>query len=79
MDKLTGQIIKKKDINGSIIQKKNVSGTIGFSGSARDYNLLVNKPTIEDVPLIGDRSLAEFGEREITNLEIQEIIDSVFN
>lgn len=70
MDKLTGQIIKKKEING----------VLGMpSSGATDYNLLFNKPSIDDVPLIGNKTLTEFGEREITNLEIQDIIDSVFN
>lgn len=70
MDKLTGQVIKKKEINGLVGMP---------SGGVSDYNLLANKPSIDDVPLIGDKTLAEFGERGITNLEIQDIIDSVFN
>ena len=79
MDKLTGQVVRKKELNGSITPKKSVSGALGMPMETVDYNLLINKPSIEDIPLIGNKTLAEFGERDITNLEIQDIINHVFN
>ena len=79
MDKITGQVVSKKEINGQVTTKGNISGTLGMPMGVVDYNLLTNKPSIEEVPLIGDKSLTDFGERGITNLEIQEIINHVFN
>lgn len=80
MDKLYGSVIQKKEINGSVTQKGELNGVLGMpSRGASDYNLLNNKPSIEDVTLIGNKTLADFGDRDISNLEIQSIINSVFN
>lgn len=36
----------------------------------RDYELLDNKPSIESVTLIGNKTLPEFGLNNITNVEL---------
>ena len=43
------------------------------SGSS-DYNNLVNQPKINEVKLIGNRSLEELGLNSITNIELEELI-----
>lgn len=43
-----------------------------------DYSLLTNKPQINDVTLIGNKSFEELGIQTMTNLEIKEIFDRVF-
>nr|DAQ88141.1 MAG TPA: hypothetical protein [Caudoviricetes sp.] len=43
------------------------------SGSS-DYNNLVNQPKINEVKLIGNRSLEELGLNSITNIELEELL-----
>lgn len=43
------------------------------SGSS-DYNSLVNQPNINEVKLIGNRSLEELGLNSITNIELEELL-----
>lgn len=51
-------------------------GNSGGAGSD-DYEKLKNKPSVNGVTLIGDRTLEEIGLEEISNLEIEEIIKSI--
>lgn len=43
------------------------------SGSS-DYNSLVNQPKINEVKLIGNRSLEELGLNSISNIELEELL-----
>lgn len=43
------------------------------SGSS-DYNSLINQPKINEVKLIGNRSLEELGLNSITNIELEELL-----
>lgn len=43
------------------------------SGSS-DYNSLVNQPKINEIKLIGNRSLEELGLHSITNIELEELL-----
>lgn len=43
------------------------------SGSS-DYNSLINQPKINEVKLIGNRSLKELGLNSITNIELEELL-----
>lgn len=44
-------------------------------GEEHDYNILNNKPTINDVVLEGDLTLADIGINSISNEEIDEIVE----
>ena len=46
------------------------------TGGTNDYNDLINKPSIEGVELIGDKSLEELGVEALTPQEIDAIINS---
>ena len=51
---------------------------IGGGGTAeetKDYEQLINKPSINGVTLIGDKSLGDLGASPLTNMEILEIIN----
>lgn len=43
------------------------------SGSS-DYNSLVNQPKINEVKLIGNRTLEELGLNTISNIELEELL-----
>ncbi|MBQ9021724.1 MAG: hypothetical protein IJ113_06890 [Eggerthellaceae bacterium] len=53
-------------------------GTVTIRDGTNDYEKLVHKPSIEGVELVGDRTLEEFGETPMSNLEIKNIFDRVF-
>ena len=46
------------------------------TGGTNDYNDLVNKPSIEGVELVGDKTLEELGVEALTPQEIDAIINS---
>ena len=46
------------------------------TGGTNDYNDLINKPSIEGVELIGDKTLEELGVEALTPQEIDAIINS---
>ena len=46
------------------------------TGGTNDYNDLINKPSIEGVELIGDKTLKELGVEALTPQEIDAIINS---
>lgn len=46
------------------------------TGGTNDYNDLVNKPSIEGIELIGDKTLEELGVEALTPQEIDAIINS---
>ena len=43
----------------------------------RDYNQLKNRPKIEGVTLVGDKTFEELGLLEMSNSEIQDIINAL--
>ena len=57
--KITGVLSSITNIDGNIARLTSVDGNItygGGQGNYRDYNYLINKPQIESVELIGDKS-----------------------
>ena len=46
------------------------------TGGTNDYNDLINKPSIEGVELVGDKTLEELGVEALTPQEIDAIINS---
>lgn len=51
----------------------NTTEQIG-AGGTKDYEKLKNKPSIESVELIGDKSFEDLGLRPLTNLEIDALL-----
>lgn len=43
-----------------------------------DYEKFRNKPKINGVELLGDKSFEELGRKKMTNRAIQDIVDSVY-
>lgn len=43
-----------------------------------DYTTLKNKPSINEVILVGQKTLEDIGVEEITNLEIDQLFSSIF-
>ena len=50
----------------------------GGTSGGNDYDLLLNKPKIESVELVGNRTYSELGIAPMTTLEIFDIFNQVF-
>lgn len=82
-DKIIGKIKTAPSLQGNMQQDERILGYLAYSTYElnKDYNKLANKPSIEGVVLINDRSLDELGIQEkgdyansrITNMELEEI------
>lgn len=53
-----------------VLAEGNITGT-------SNYNRLKNKPQINGVELIGDKTFEELGAEGLTNIEIETIINSI--
>lgn len=61
----------------AILNKKIKEGGGGGSGGATNYNSLTNKPSINEVTLTGNISFQQLGIAEISNSEIEAIIQEI--
>lgn len=76
-ENITGNLSPILDIDGNITRITSVGGSITYSngqGNYRDYNYLINKPQIESVELIGDKSFEQLGLSEIDTSDILNIL-----
>lgn len=61
----------------AILNKRIAEGGGGSGTGGGSYNSLTNKPSINGVTLTGQLSLEQLGIEEISNLQIEEIINSI--
>ena len=76
-ENIIGNLSPILDIDGNITRITSVGGSITYSngqGNYRDYNYLINKPQIESVELIGDKSFEQLGLSEIDTSDILNIL-----
>ena len=72
---LKGQI-SAETLSGSLIAETPVTGTLKMAKSTteRDYEKLYNKPKINGIELVQDKSFEELGDHVLTNFEILELM-----
>ena len=60
---ISGNITQKFKVSGDISAKQEISGSIGKPHTVYkdDYEQLKNKPTINDIELIGNKTSEEIG------------------
>lgn len=63
-------------IQGILSKQGSIQGTITYPNGSefKDYNKLINKPKIESVELIGDKTFKELGLNTIDTMEILNIL-----
>lgn len=73
---IDGDISPLSNINGDITSLSNIDGnmTYGMGYGTRDYNKLLNKPQIESVELVGDKTFKELGLDVIDTIELLDIL-----
>ena len=79
MADITGIITAKQSVCGSVKQTKQLSGKLDKADTVYkdDYTDLKNKPSINGVELIGDKSFDDLGDIALTNTEIFNMINTV--
>ena len=72
---LSGRI-SAVSMSGSLNAETGMSGTLNMAERVyeNDYEKLVNKPKINGVELISDKSFEELGDHVLTNFEILELM-----
>lgn len=60
---IDGELSPLSSVSGEIIRSPNINGDITWGNGlgTKDYNKLINKPQIESVELIGDKTFEELG------------------
>lgn len=68
--------IRAETLSGSLIAETPVTGTLKMAKSTteKDYEKLYNKPKINGVELVQDKSFEELGDHVLTNFEILELM-----
>lgn len=72
---LSGQI-SAETLSGSLSTETPISGTLKMADRAveKDYENLKNKPSINGVELVSDKSFEDLGDHVLTNFEILELM-----
>ena len=79
-EKIIGKIRTLPRMTGSINKDNSIQGKIRYgTNGTNNYNELDNKPSIEDVVLKGNRTFEQLGLTEISNVDLKNIFDKIFN
>lgn len=75
--KITGTIVAGISVGGTIAGDVDIGGTVGMPQSVyeKDYDRLINKPKINEIELIGDKSFNDLGLKPLTNIEIAKMFN----
>ena len=75
---ISGNVTQKFKVSGDISAKQEISGSIGKPHMVYkdDYEQLKNKPKINDIELIGNKTSEEIGIKAMTNLEIEALLNN---
>ena len=78
ISKIQGILTESSKINGILTESSKINGSITYGmGTGRlinDYEELINKPQINSVELIGNKSFEELGISAMSNFDIDELI-----
>ncbi len=76
---IEGIIVNNLELNGTINNNSSLSGTLNpiTVQQVRDYNKLNNKPKINEIELKNNKSLEDLNVTKLTNIEIENIINSI--
>ena len=75
--KITGTIGTGISIGGTVAGGIDIGGLVEKPQSVyeKDYERLINKPKINEIELIGDKSFNDLGLKPLTNIEIAKMIN----
>lgn len=70
---------KQSQVDVSFPKQTGIDLVIEKSAGGGSYPPLSEKPSINNVVLLGNKTFEELGVQTMTNLEIKEVFDKVFN
>lgn len=75
-DTVSGKITDNGGMQGELEKEGVLVGEVGLPKCmcSNDYDDLVNKPSIEGVELMGDKSFEELNLQKITNTELENML-----
>lgn len=77
-DTLNGTISSSSSLNGSIVSNNQINGSIsGTQTGITSYDKLTDKPKINNVTLEKNKSFNELGATSLTNMQIENLINSI--
>ncbi len=76
-EKLIGKIKTTPNLQGSIQKDDSMQGKLQYGSYElnKDYNKLANKPQIEGVELIDNKTFEQLGATSLSNMEIENLIN----
>lgn len=76
---IVGTITNEQELTGTMANSKKLEPTVSpiTVRSVRNYDSLINKPQINEVELQNNKSLEDLNVNRLTNLEIEDIINSI--
>ena len=80
-EKIIGKIKTPLKIQGNLKMAQKIEGKLRYGSYAvgDDYNLLKNKPQIEGIELQANKTFEDLGLVEVSNIELKEMFDKIFN
>lgn len=76
LESITGSISSEHTVSGSLSKTETISGSITSAPGIveKDYNELINKPQIESVELIGNKTMKQLGVDTLSVQEVEKIL-----
>jgi len=75
---LKGTISSSSSLNGSISSNASLNGNLeGNQAGITSYDKLDDKPQINNVTLVNNKSFCDLGAKSLTNMEIESLINSI--
>lgn len=77
MEKLKGTLSKKETLNAELQSNNKLSGKMASTRYAKDYNKLINHPTLNGIEIIGDKTSQDYNLQEELDLVSEQDIDNI--
>ena len=76
LESVSGSISSDNNISGNLSKTENVSGSVSSAPGKveKDYNELINKPQIESVELVGNKTMKQLGVDTLSVQDIEKIL-----
>ena len=72
---LRGRLSNNESLAGQLATTGAIRGTLQPGSGTNDYERLINKPSINEVELIRDKSFSDLGLNALTNMELEALFN----
>lgn len=71
---INGSVHAVSSMNGQVGGGSSLDGSVQSANASRNYEGLINKPSIEGVELVGNKLYSDLNLNYLTNIEIENIL-----